>query len=348
MSNSPNIVLGIESSCDETAAAVVSDGKNVHSSVVASQDALHEKYGGVIPEIASRAHVEAMVPVAQEAVERSGFTKEDIEAAAVAHRPGLAGSLLIGLTFAKSFSLAMDIPLVGIDHLHAHLYASMLEHEITFPAVGLVVSGGHTALFLWKDILDITLIGSTIDDAAGEAFDKASSILGLGYPGGPYIERAAQQGDKARFDFPRTFIRDDTLKFSFSGIKTAVLYHCQGHSQGKGEIRDMDGQEINDIAASFQEAVTDVLAAKVQKAVHETGARSVAAGGGVVCNTRLREKISETCGVDVYFPSPVYCIDNAAMIAGLGCHLLQAGVKHDLFLDVDSEPVRMKPDKRIF
>ena len=252
MSTHPDLILGIESSCDETSAALVSGGKIVHSHVVASQDSLHETFGGVIPEIACRAHVQAIVPVAEEALRKSGFSRKDIQAVAATYRPGLAGSLLIGLTFAKACSLALNVPLTGVDHLHAHLYAAALEHDIAFPAVGLVVSGGHTALFLWEDYLSCSPIGSTIDDAAGEAFDKAASILGLGYPGGPLIEKAASEGDRTRFNFPRTFIKDDNLRFSFSGIKTAVLYHCQGHSRGKGEIRDMDEQEIHDVAASFQ------------------------------------------------------------------------------------------------
>jgi N6-L-threonylcarbamoyladenine synthase len=339
--NKQSAILGIESSCDETSAAIVVNGKELLSNVVASQDSLHEKFGGVIPEIACRAHLNAMLPVIQEAFDRSGLQKEDIDAVAVSNRPGLVGSLLIGLTFAKSFSCAMQVPLIGINHLEAHIYAAHLEHEIELPAVSLVVSGGHTALYISEDLTTYILLGSTIDDAAGEAFDKVASILGLGYPGGPVIDKAARNGSSSRFNFPRTFIKDDNLKFSFSGLKTAVLYHCQGHSSGRTKLRDIDDQERNDIAASFQEAVVDVLVAKVIKTAKKHNARSICIGGGVACNSRLRERIRDESICDVYIPSPALCMDNGAMIAGLGYHKLKQGKEDDLFLDADSQPVRM-------
>jgi len=333
-------ILGIETSCDETSAAVVEEGERVRSVVTASQDDLHRRFGGVVPEIASRAHLQALIPAVEEALARGGVAREEIDAVAVSFRPGLAGSLLLGLTFAKAFAYARGLPLVGVDHLHAHVYAAALEHRVACPVVGLVVSGGHTALFYSEDLVEFELLGSTIDDAAGEAFDKVAAVLGLGYPGGPAIDRAAREGDPRRFSFPRTFRDSPELKFSFSGIKTAVRYHCQGHSSGKTPGRRMSRKETCDVAASFQEAVVDVLAAKLEQAVERTRPASVVIGGGVACNSRLRERIRGVFGGMVLIPAPRYCMDNAAMIAGLGCRLFEAGVSHDLTLDVDPRPVR--------
>ncbi len=334
-------VLGIETSCDETAASVVLDGKNVLSSVVASQDNLHVKWGGVIPEIASRAHVQAVVPVVAEAFQQAGISRDQIDSVAVSARPGLLGSLLIGVTFAKGISFALGKPLTGVNHIEAHVFAANLESDITYPAVSFAVSGGHTALFYSESLMDHRLIGSTIDDAAGEAFDKVASILGLGYPGGPVIDRTARAGDRKAFQFPRSLIREDSYRFSFSGIKTAVLYHCQGHTRGKDQRRDISTEEKADIAASFQEAVVDVLVAKAVKAVKDTGAESLVIGGGVACNSRLRERLSAECPCTVHLPSICYCIDNGAMIAGLGYYRLQAGIKDSLELEADPTPVRM-------
>lgn len=334
-------ILGIETSCDETSAAVVEDGKTVLSNIVASQDELHRKFGGVIPEIASRAHIKALLPVVQEALEQSSVQRHEIDAVAVTNKPGLIGSLLIGLTFAKSFSLAADIPLLGINHLEGHGYAALLEHEVVFPAVTLIISGGHTVIFHSKDILSYELIGSTIDDAAGEAFDKVARILKLGYPGGPVIDRMAKQGNEKRFRFPRTFIKNDDFRFSFSGIKTAVMYHCQGHSSGKTDIRDMDEQEVKDTAASFQEAVIDVLIAKANKAAREKNVDTLIIGGGVACNSRLRERMNGECPCKVIFPSKKYCIDNGAMIAGIAFHKLKNGHRDDLLLEAHAQSVRM-------
>ncbi|MFH1707068.1 MAG: tRNA (adenosine(37)-N6)-threonylcarbamoyltransferase complex transferase subunit TsaD [Planctomycetota bacterium] len=337
----PVTILGIESSCDETAAAVVRDGRVILGGVVASQTDLHARFGGVVPEAASRAHVAAIVPVVQETLDRAGVGRGGIDAVAVSNEPGLVGSLLVGIAFAKAFALALGKPLVGVNHLHAHLYAAALNAELQFPLVGAVISGGHTAIFHSTDELTHTLIGSTIDDAAGEAFDKVANILGLGYPGGPVIDRLAREGDPKRFRFPRTFIKSDDLRFSFSGIKTAVLYHVQGHSSGKAGRRDLDQQEIRDIAAGFQEAVVDVLVAKIGKAARARHAGMVVAGGGVACNSRFRERLAAACACPVVIPPPALCIDNGAMIAGLGYHLFKRGIVAGMELDARPQLVRM-------
>jgi len=293
------VILGIESTCDETAAGVVADGHDVRSNVVATQFKLHAKYRGVVPEIASRAHIENILPVVREALAGAGVTLGAVDAVAVAHRPGLIGSLLIGVTAAKTLAWSAGKPLVGIDHVHAHLYSVMLEKNEPppMPAVGLVVSGGHTALYRVGSWLDVELIGSTIDDAVGEAYDKVAAILGLGYPGGPILDRLAQEGDPRSVKFPRTLLARDSLDFSFSGLKTAVLYHVRG-VPGRGEdvkaaapAPPSEGA-LRDIAASFQAAVVDVLVAKLRRAIDRVGARSVIVGGGVSANRGLREALT--------------------------------------------------------
>jgi N6-L-threonylcarbamoyladenine synthase len=330
-------ILGIESTCDETAAAVVMDGFDVKSNIVASQVELHAKYRGVVPEIASRAHIENILPVLAAATEVPLL--QGVDAIAVAHRPGLIGSLLVGLTAAKTFAWAMSKPLIGVDHVHAHLYSVVLERNETppMPAVGLVVSGGHTALYRVNSWLDVTLIGSTIDDAVGEAFDKVAALLGLGYPGGPILDKLAEQGDPRAIDFPRTLLDPDSLDFSFSGLKTAVLYHVHGvPSRGKridtSHVPSMSEQTLRNIAASFQAACVDVIVKKLKRALKQTQARSVIIGGGVSANRGLREAM-KAFPVPVFVPPLRYCTDNAAMIAGLGHVYFQEGRFSPLNLD---------------
>jgi N6-L-threonylcarbamoyladenine synthase len=332
------VVLGIETSCDETAAAVVADGTEVRSNVVASQIDLHAKYGGVVPEIASRAHIERLDAIIEEAMGVAEATRDGIGAIAVTNRPGLVGALLIGVTAAKTLSWAWKKPLVAVDHIRAHAYSPAigLDHA-PWPAVGLIVSGGHTSLFRIESPVSIEVLGATTDDAAGEAFDKVATILGLGYPGGPSIERAARGGDPSAVQFPRTMLGRDSLDFSFSGIKTAVLYHVHGHGQTSGGLERLTQQGIADIAASFQQAVIDVLVKKAMLAVAQTGLTTVVLGGGVAANRPFREQLAAACeDRDLRFHAApmAYCTDNAAMIAALGYHLFRAGELADLSLDV--------------
>jgi N6-L-threonylcarbamoyladenine synthase len=321
-------ILGLETSCDETAAAVVQDGTRVLSSVVASQEHLHARYGGVVPEIACRAHVEAIVPSVDQALERAGLALGDLDAIAVTARPGLIGALLIGLAAAKALAWLLDRPLVAVNHIEAHLYAPALEAPLEYPLVGLVASGGHTALLAATSPIDTEVLGTTTDDAAGEAFDKAAAILGLPYPGGPAIDRAARAGNPQAVDFPRTMLEPDSLDFSFSGIKTAVLYHCYGQNvRGRG-AEPPPPEAVPDLAASFQEAVVDVLVAKSLRAALARDVRTLVAGGGVACNSRLRARLAqeaEQVKLELRFAPPALCTDNAAMVAGLGEHLLAAG-----------------------
>jgi len=333
-------ILGIETSCDETAAAVVADGRIIKSSVVASQTELHEKYGGVVPEIASRAHIEKIYPVIAEAMEQAGVTKEDIAAVAVANQPGLTIALVVGVTAAKTLSFAWEKPLIAINHLHAHLQSAMLSEEnLLLPAVALIVSGGHTSLFNCQSPLELTLLGSTIDDAAGEAFDKVATILKLPYPGGPSIEKAAKKGNPKAIDFPRSMLGPDSLDFSFSGIKTAVLYYCRGQDmKGEDKVDSMSQQEIADIAASFQAAVIDVLVKKTQRAADKIGAKTILLGGGVAANSTLRQVLEEFCnstsGGRKFLAAPKqYCTDNAVMVASLAYHKFRAGLFADLALE---------------
>ena len=343
------LILGIESTCDETAAAVVEDGRVVRSNVVATQVELHAKYRGVVPEIASRAHIENLLPVLRETLVQAGCGLADLDAIAVAHRPGLIGSLLIGVTAAKTLAWSLGKPLIGVDHVHAHLYSVMLEdgsekrkagsekgEAPSFPAVGLVCSGGHTALYHLKSWLDVELIGTTIDDAVGEAYDKVAALLGLGYPGGPILDRLAQQGDPKAIDFPRSLLGPDSLDFSFSGLKTAVLYSVHGvptrDKRPPSEPPKLAEGRLADLAASFQAACVDVVVKKLKRAVRVTGARSVIVGGGVSANRGLREAMSRF-GMPVFFPKMAYCTDNAAMSAGLAHLFLEAGKTSALDLD---------------
>ena len=328
------IVLGIESSCDETAAAVVRDGRQILSSVVSSQVDFHHKYGGVVPEIASRKHIEAVVPVVEEALEKAELTLDGIEGIAVTCGPGLVGSLLIGVSFAKALAYVTGLPLIGVNHLEGHLTSIFLEKpDMTFPFVGLVVSGGHTNLYHVKGWGDYTFVGQTRDDAAGEAFDKVAKLLGLGYPGGMVIDKMARKGSPTAIDFPRALIAKDSLDFSFSGIKTAVLHYVKRH---EGEITS---EVTQDIVASFQEAVVDVLVTKAFQAARQYGVESVVISGGVAANSRLREKMnltSEQENVSVFIPSPALCTDNAAMIAVVGDYYLEKGITSPLTLNASS------------
>jgi N6-L-threonylcarbamoyladenine synthase len=333
-------ILGIETSCDETAAAVVADGRIVKSSVIASQTKLHEKYGGVVPEIASRAHIEKIYPVITEAIAQANVVRDDIDAIAIANQPGLTIALVVGVTAAKTLSFAWNKPLIAINHLHAHLQSAMLsDANPQLPAVALIVSGGHTCLYDYHSPLEPKLLGSTIDDAAGEAFDKVAAILKLPYPGGPSIEKAAEKGNPDAIKFPRSMLGRDSLDFSFSGIKTAVLYYCRGQDmKGENKVDSMSARQIADIAASFQAAVIDVLVKKTQRAAKKIGAKTVLLGGGVAANTQLRTALQKMCDSDVppkklLVAPKQYCTDNAVMVASLAYYKFRAGLFADLTLE---------------
>ncbi len=361
-------ILGIESTCDETAAAIVEDGVLVRSSVVASQAEIHARYRGVVPEIASRAHIENILPVIQDSLRQAGVDLQSIDGIAVTHRPGLIGSLLIGVTAAKTLAWSAGKPLIGVDHVQAHLYSVVLidaevlsdagtrgrrdtemeqvtasaRHRViasavspaspAFPAVGLAISGGHTALYELKSFTDIRLIGTTIDDAIGEAYDKVAFILGLGYPGGPIIDKLAATGDPQAIRFPRTLLTRDSLDFSFSGLKTSVLYHVKGKKGRERTAASLSPQEIANVAAGFQAACVDVVTTKLKRAIRAIGARGVIVGGGVSANRGLRDAISRF-PVPAFFPDLQYCTDNAAMSAGLGYLKLSAGQTSEIDLD---------------
>jgi N6-L-threonylcarbamoyladenine synthase len=307
------VVLGIETSCDETAAAVVVGGRRVLSSVVSSQIDLHARFGGVVPEIASRAHVELLTPVVAEAMLSAGVEAPDIDVVAATSGPGLVGALLVGVSTAKALALVWDVPFVAVNHLEAHLHAAFLEEpDLQLPAVVLMVSGGHTMLVHWESPGTYRLMGQTVDDAAGEAFDKVARFLGLGYPGGPAIDALAMEGDPAAVDFPRPML-DDGYSFSFSGLKTSVV----------NRVRKNPDLATADVAASFQEAVVDVLVTKTRRAAAEVGARGICLAGGVAANSVLRERVLSVCvdeGLQAFLPSRAMCTDNAAMVAAAGWH----------------------------
>jgi N6-L-threonylcarbamoyladenine synthase len=331
-------LLAIETTCDETAAAVITRSRDVLSSVVASQDALHARWRGVVPEVASRAHVERIIPVIEEAVSRSGLTQRELEAVAVAVTPGLVGSLLVGLSAAKGIAATLDIPIIGYDHIAAHLYACRLAHgdALRYPCVGLVASGGHTSLFHVRSPLELERLGGTIDDAAGEAFDKAASLLGLGYPGGPQIEKAAVGGNPRAHRLPRPLANDhDRLDLSFSGLKTALRYLVRPPG-APADTPPPTGQRRADLAASFQQAAVDAILAKVDLALRRTACRTLAIGGGVTANTLLRESLERygrERGVAVLIPPRSLCTDNAAMGA-IAWERLERGENDGLELDV--------------
>ncbi len=293
-------ILGIETSCDETSVAVVDDGRDVRCNLIATQFDLHARYGGVVPEIASRAHIEKLDLLIREALAASGSAPADIDAIAVTRGPGLIGSLLIGVTAAKTLAWAWDKPLVGVNHIHAHAVSAAIDAaEDPWPAVALVVSGGHTSLYHVVSPLDIRLLGSTIDDAAGEAFDKIAMILGLGFPGGPIVDQRAARGDAAAVRLPRTRLERGSLDFSFSGLKTAVLYHVHGAGRTSGGLERLSERDIDDLCASFSAAVVDVLVEKSLDAARRVGARSIVVGGGVAANSMLRRRLAEACAAGV-------------------------------------------------
>ncbi|OHB76775.1 MAG: tRNA (adenosine(37)-N6)-threonylcarbamoyltransferase complex transferase subunit TsaD [Planctomycetes bacterium RBG_16_64_10] len=343
-------ILTLETTCDETAAAVITDQLVVLSSVLASQDHLHKRYGGVVPEIASRAHVERILPVIDQALRQAGLQLTDLDAVAVANTPGLAGSLLVGLVAAKTICLVHDLPLVAINHLQAHVYACRVASgQEIFPCVGLIVSGGHTSLYRCDGPCDFQLLGGTVDDAAGEAFDKVASMLGLSYPGGPSVERAAAAGSATAVALPRPFLRDrQRLDFSFSGLKTAVRYHLAGpHRPDLTQVR-LTLQQVCDVAASFQEAVVDCLVGKTELALKQTGFTTLCVGGGVAANGRLRQRLSDHCqtlGVRLHIPPPHLCTDNAVMGA-IAVERFKAGQWEDLDLDVFPGVVRTAAQHR--
>ena len=334
-------ILGIETSCDETAVAVVVNGRRVEANVIASQTDLHERYGGVVPEQASRAHLKAIVPALEATRDEAHAAWSDLDAIAVTHGPGLAGALLVGVNAAKGLALATGKPLLGINHLEGHVYANWLEAglgqtEPTFPLVALIVSGGHSDVVLMRGHGDYARLGRTIDDAAGEAFDKVARMLGLGFPGGPFIERAAGGGDPERFRLPRAWLDRDRYDFSFSGLKTAVLHEVRalGADLDRMSPEERAGRlPVTDLAASFQEAVVDVLSAKVVHAARAFGARLVALGGGVAANRTLLARVQERSPVPVVCPPPRLCTDNGAMIAAAGFFRFEAGERSGLDLD---------------
>jgi N6-L-threonylcarbamoyladenine synthase len=354
MPDSRLVLLAIETTCDETGAAIL-EGPSpplegvpaIRSSVVSSQIHLHQRFGGVVPEIAARAHIRQLLPVIDEALRQAEVQLQDIGAIAVATRPGLVGALVVGLTAAKTLALALDVPLIAVDHLEGHLYAGQLAYpdRPVYPCVGLVVSGGHTSLYHCQGPIEATLLGGTIDDAAGEAFDKVASLLGLGYPGGPVIEAAARGGNSSAFAFPRSFLHDSRLDFSFSGLKTAVRYASRGQDDRDGDRVPLAPQLVADLAASFQEAVVEILVSKARQALRQTRLNRLVVGGGVAANTLFRQRLTAMAasdGFEVIIPPLSLCTDNAAM-AGVAFAKLAAGQVSDL--DIDVTPGLVRPKK---
>ncbi len=327
------IIIGIETSCDETAASIVIDGSEILSSVVSSQVDVHHKYGGVVPELASRKHIEDIVPIVKEAVCKAGINFKQINALAVTQGPGLIGSLIIGFSFAKSFAYTLGIPWIGVNHLEGHINSVFLEsNPPAFPFVSLLASGGHTSIYYVKSHTEMELMGQTRDDAAGEAFDKVSKAIGFGYPGGVVIDRLAKKGNPSKIVFPRAYLDKSGFDFSFSGLKTAVNRYIQTHGD---EYKD----QTPDILAGFQESVVDVLSYKVLNAAMKMGCDRISLVGGVAANSRLRERVikdAERKGIKVHIPSIDLCGDNAAMIAATGYHYLKNGKSSDINDDVYS------------
>ena len=343
-------ILCLETTCDETAAAVITGDLEVLGSVVASQFDLHQAFNGVVPEIAARAHVERIFPVIDETLKQAKLGLKDLDAIAVANTPGLSGSLIVGVVAAKTLCLVNRLPLLAINHLHAHVYACQLDsEESVFPCVGMVVSGGHTHLYEYEDAITATYLGGTIDDAAGEAFDKVASMLGLGYPGGPAISKVAVSGDPAKHSFPRSFIHESRLDFSFSGLKTAVRYAIAGPGNNDVHSIKLTAQEIADLAASFQQAVVDCLVSKAVKAVQQSkqssnlsGLKTLCIGGGVAANRVFRDQLAQECekqNIRLHFAPLKYCTDNAVMGA-IAIERFKAGLFEDLELDIKPGLVR--------
>jgi N6-L-threonylcarbamoyladenine synthase len=327
------LVLGIETSCDETAVGIVEDRLTLRANVIASQVDLHAPYGGVVPEVAARAHLVALLPTVDRALSDAGVRLTDIDAIAVTHGPGLAGALLVGVAAAKGLALALDRPLVGVNHLRAHVEVAQLEHgELEPPLAALVVSGGHTSIVVMDADGSLRALGATVDDAAGEAFDKIARFMGLGFPGGPAIDRLAREGDPAAYAFPRAMLHDGTYDLSMSGLKTAVVR----------ELRRLEAAGIEpdlaDVAASFQEAIVDVQVIKTLRAATDQGLDTLVVAGGVAANSRLRARFADACaaeGMRLLVPSIPLCTDNGAMVAAAGSNLLAAGHRDDLGLEVD-------------
>ena len=329
-----DLILGIETSCDETAAAIVEDGKKIISNIVASQITFHQKYGGVVPEIASRKHIEYIIPVIDKALSTPGKKLDDLSGIAVTYGPGLVGSLLVGLSVAKAIAYTQNIPLIGVNHLEAHIYANFLERkEIEPPFICLIVSGGHTSLVYIKDFREYKFLGQTKDDAAGEAFDKIAKILNLGYPGGPIIEKLAKKGNPLAIKFPRPLLNNKSYDFSFSGLKTAVIYYIKKTKEENKIV------QVKDILASFQQAVIDVLVEKTIRAALEFDTKKIILAGGVAANDLLRRSIKKRANslkFKVFYPSFSLCTDNAAMVASVGYYKLRENKKSSLNLDAIS------------
>jgi N6-L-threonylcarbamoyladenine synthase len=353
------LILGIETSCDETSVAVVSDGRLIRSNIIRSQEDLHERYGGVVPELASRRHLTAIVPAIDVALSDAGVTSDDIDAIAVTEGPGLAGSLLVGMNTAKALALAWGVPLIPVNHLEGHIYSNWLTEDDSdvsfqpprFPCVCLVVSGGHTELVLIRDHGHYDVLGRTIDDAAGEAFDKGARILRLGFPGGPAIQRAATEGKMGHHTFPRAWL-GDTYDFSFSGLKTALLREVDKYRREQSRPKKVVSTEpfpvheppdyapnmpASDIAADFQDAIVDVLVKKTARAAQEHRAAMVILAGGVASNTMLRRRLESTLTIPLRYPAPLLCTDNGAMIAGAGFYLYRRGITAELDLDISPQ-----------
>ncbi|MCK4501432.1 MAG: tRNA (adenosine(37)-N6)-threonylcarbamoyltransferase complex transferase subunit TsaD [Desulfuromonadales bacterium] len=327
------LLLAIESSCDETAVAVVRDGRQILSNLIASQIDLHAVYGGVVPELASRRHLEVINPLVEEALSVAGVSAAELEGVVVTRGPGLVGALLVGVAFAKAYAYALDIPLIGVHHIEGHIQAIQLEKEVEYPFLAVAVSGGHTHLYRVDAIGEYRLLGRTVDDAAGEAFDKVAKMMGLGYPGGPVIDKLAASGDDGGIVFPRPMLQKKNCDFSFSGVKTAVLNYLQRLESKPDE------KLIGQIATAFQIAVVDVITKKTLRAVEAEGLSRIVVAGGVACNSGLRKKFAELSiinNVETFFPSPILCADNAAMLAVAGDYYLSRGFTSPLDLNAVS------------
>jgi N6-L-threonylcarbamoyladenine synthase len=328
------LVLGVETSCDDTAAAVLQDGRAILANVVSSQDQVHGPYGGVVPELASRQHIKNIMPIIDDALRKAGATLKDLDGMAVTYGPGLVGSLLVGLSLVKGMSFRSGIPYVGVNHLEAHLLAIHLEHEVPFPYIALLASGGHTLLYNVKGVGDYIHLGGTRDDAAGEAYDKVAKMMGLGYPGGRIIDQLARSGNPKAVRFPRAKMKSGAYEFSFSGIKTAVWHYLKSRAEADCKERSAD------IAAGFQEAVAEMLVRPTIKAATANRVARIVLSGGVAANSRLREKMKEEAdlaGLTVFYPAPKFCTDNGAMIALAGYYWLKRGRRDDFRLNADAD-----------
>lgn len=341
-------LLAIESSCDETSAAVVAEDRSVLSNVVASQFELHQEFGGVVPEIASRAHVTRILPVIEQSLADADCRLSDLSAIAVTSEPGLVGSLLVGMTAAKTLAMSLNVPLVTVNHIDAHIYAcGMSRHESIFPCVGFVISGGHTNLYDCQSATEFHMVAGTTDDAAGEAFDKVARILNLSYPGGPSIQKAAEAGDPKAFDLPRPMMRSDKPHFSFSGLKTAVLYAGRG-VPGPDQLSATPPERVPDLAASFQQAVSDVLVFKAKQALKSLGHKRLCVGGGVAANSLIRHELAKMCqrhGHELLIAPPDLCTDNAAM-AAIAWEYLEIGKTATLSADILPGLIRTKNGRK--